>query len=200
MNLKSIFISILLLIAFSCQQKKECCKKDANSETQSKSALSDESIYQLTSDWKKQDGTTIKLESMRGKIVVAAMVFTNCASACPRIVADIQRIEKEVNSNDVHFLLISMDPEKDTPERFREFAKERGIGDQWTMISSVQSSTDEIANVLGVKIKKLSDGGFDHSNSIYVLDVDGSIAHIQEGLEQEPTQAIAKIKELIAKM
>lgn len=196
MNLKMLFgTTFVLIMVFSCNQKKECCKKGA--ETEGIESSMDESIYNIHSEWKKQDATTMKLDALEGKIIVAAMVFTHCESACPRIVSDIQRIEKEVSDvSNIQFLLISMDPTRDTPERFREFGTERQLGPNWTMLSSTQEATDEIANVLGVKIKKLSDGGFDHSNSIFVLDQTGTIAFIQEGLEQEPAETIKRIKEL----
>jgi protein SCO1/2 len=196
MNLKTLFgMTVVMIMMFSCNQKKECCKKGA--ETKGTESSMDESIYNIHSEWIKQDGTKMNLDALKGKIVIAAMVFTHCESACPRIVSDIQRIEKDVtNVSNVHFLLISMDPARDTPERFREFAKERQLGTNWTMVSSSQETTDEIANVLGVKIKKLSDGGFDHSNSIFVIDQAGNIVFIQEGLEQEPTETIKRIKEL----
>lgn len=196
MNLKMLFgTTFVFMMVFSCNQKKECCKKGA--ETKGSEATMDESIYNIHSEWKKQDGTKMKLDALEGKIIVAAMVFTHCQSACPRIVSDIQRIEKEVSDvSNLQFLLISMDPTRDTPERFREFGKERQLGPNWTMLSSTQEATDEMANVLGVKIKKLSDGGFDHSNSIFVIDQTGTIAFIQEGLEQEPAETIKRINEL----
>lgn len=190
---------LLLLITLAttfmgCQGKKECCKEDTEKTIHSESGTS-ESVYLLDSDWLTQDGKDIKLASLQGKVVVAAMVFTHCESACPRIVADMQHIEKAVgNSPDVVYLLISMDPERDTPKRFMEFGKERQLGEHWTMISSNQDNTDEIANVLGMKIKKLSDGGFDHSNAIYLLDKKGNIAFVQEGLNQNADQIIEKIK------
>ena len=193
--MKLRILTLLSIFIFSCNQKKECCKKDEASNHIT--ALSDESIYNLDTDWKKQDGTMMKLTDLKGKTVVAAMVFTHCESACPRIVADIQRIEKESdNKSDIQYVLISMDPERDTPERFKEFAAERQLGSNWIMLSSSQEATDEIANVLGVKIKKLSDGGFDHSNTIYVIDKNGNIVFAQEGLEQEPSATIKKIAEL----
>lgn len=193
--MKLRILTLLSIFIFSCNQKKECCKK--NESSNHSTTLSDESIYNLDTDWKKQDGTMMKLTDLKGKTVVAAMVFTHCESACPRIVADIQRIEKEsVNKSDIQYVLISMDPERDTPERFKEFAAERQLGSNWIMLSSGQEATDEIANVLGVKIKKLSDGGFDHSNTIYVIDKNGNIVFAQEGLEQEPSATIKKIAEL----
>ncbi|MBK8474557.1 MAG: SCO family protein [Sphingobacteriales bacterium] len=191
-----IAASIFLTLNFSCTQDKKSCHQEIP--VQSKTAATmDESIYNLSSEWKKQDGSIIKLDALKGKTVVMAMVFTHCQSACPRIVADMQRIQKEVgNQANVQYVLVSMDPERDTPERFAEFSNDMQLDPAWILISGSQSDTDEIANVLGVKVKKLSDGGFDHSNAIFVIDPNGIIIHTQEGLAQEPTETVQKIKSI----
>ena len=201
-KIKYVFL-ILVFLQFSCNTNKEeksCCKKDGKTEEKTSGAVnSDESIYNLESDWKMQNNEVVKLSRLAGKSVIAAMVFTHCESACPRIVADIKRIEKELSPEEkanTTFLLISMDPERDTPERFKEFAKEHQLNKDWVMISSSKDATMEIANILNVRVKKLSDGGFDHSNTIYLLDKNGNIIYQQNGLAQEPTEIIKQLKEL----
>lgn len=204
MKLKIIALSIIALFIFSCNEKeeKECCKKDKNKteEVTNNENASDESIYNLESKWIKQNKDSISLKDLSNKITVAAMVFTHCESACPRIVADIQRIEKAFSKEElqnIQFLLISMDPLRDTPERFIEFSKEHQLNDNWICISSNNDATMEIANVLNVRIKPLAGGGFDHSNTIHLIDKNGNIAFQQNGLAQEPTEMIEHIKTLI---
>ena len=51
-----------------------------------------ESIYNVSSNWKTRHGHTVKLDSLRGKIQVVAMVYTSCEYACPRILTDMKRI------------------------------------------------------------------------------------------------------------
>lgn len=193
---------IVLLEACNTNSKKECCSKNnkMNNCDTLQSALSDESVFNLESKWITQTNDSILLSELSGKTTIAAMVFTHCESACPRIVADMQRIEKSFSENElnnIQFLLISMDPERDTPERFSVFAKEHQLNNRWICISSTDAATMEIANVLNVKIKKLSGGGFDHSNTIFLIDRQGNIVYQQNGLEQEPTEIIQKAKSLI---
>ncbi len=203
MNMINKTILILFsLVALFCSCKgdgeKDCCKKEGSS-TLSTGIIPSESLFNISSAWQTQHGDTIALNHLKNKISVVAMVFTHCESACPRIVADMQRIEKsfsEVALKQINFVLISMDPARDTPERFREFAKDHQLNDNWTLLRSDESATMEIANVLNVRVKKLSDGGFDHSNSIFVLNQHGVVAHQQNGLEQEPSETI-KITKLL---
>lgn len=130
----------------------------------------------------------------------AAMVFTYCESACPWIIADMQRIEKAFTQEELEkyqYLLIRMDPEGDTPERFISFSKEYQLNDRWICISSSEGATMEMANVLNVKMKKLSGGGFDHSNIIHLIDKNRIIVFQQNGLAQEPTDIIKAAKDMI---
>lgn len=203
-KIKIIALAVSTFFIFSCNEKeeKECCKKDKNKteEVVENETTSNESIFNLESKWVKQNKDNISLKDLSNKITVAAMVFTHCESACPRIVADIQRIEKAFSKEElqnIQFLLITMDPERDTPERFVEFSNDHQLNDNWTCISSNNDATMEIANVLNVRVKPLADGGFDHSNTIHLIDKNGNIVFQQNGLAQEPTEMIEKIKTLI---
>lgn len=198
-NIVLILFLITILLSCNSEEKKDCCKIKPKTASAEKTALPDQSIFNLTSEWKTQNNMNIQLSSFKGKITVAAMVFTHCESACPRIVADIQRIEKAFppeKQKQIQFLLISMDPQRDTPERFQEFAKEHQLNENWTLISGSEDATMEIANVLNVRVKKLGNGGFDHSNTIHIIDKQGLIVFQQNGLAQQPEEAIKKIKSL----
>ncbi|MBK8369256.1 MAG: SCO family protein [Bacteroidetes bacterium] len=209
--INSFIVCIVSIIIVACHdskktendvEEKECCKKETNTNVEISSEIPDESLFNLTSVWKTQENKSLKIQSFQGKVTIAAMVFTHCEGACPRIVADIQRIEKSFTPEElknIHFLLISMDPERDTPERCTEFAKEYQLNTNWTLISSSEDATIEMANVLNVKVKKLSGGGFDHSNTIHVINQQGLITYQQNGLEQEPEGTIESVRDLLKK-
>ncbi len=195
----AICIALLSLGACKETNEKSCCKKEAVVTEVAKASIGSESIFNLESKWVQQNKDSIFLKGLSQKITIAAMVFTRCQSACPRIVADMQRIEKSFTKEDLRhitFLLISMDPVHDTPERFSAFAQEHGLNDNWICISSSEDATMELANVLNVRIKKLANGGFDHSNTIHLIDRAGNIIFQQNGLAQDPSEIIAKAQTL----
>lgn len=198
-----VLILFCAAIVMSCNKSvepkvKNCCSKEKSTETLME--LSGESVYNLTSSWTTQKEENLKLDHFREKIMITAMIFTHCESACPRIVADMQRIESvltEKERRQVSFLLISMDPERDTPSRLTEFAEDHKLNSNWTLICSTQDATMEIANVLGVKTKKLESGGFDHSNIIHVFDQEGVIVNQQIGFAMEQEETLKAIRKLI---
>ncbi|MBK6275838.1 MAG: hypothetical protein IPF58_14625 [Saprospirales bacterium] len=106
-------------------------------------------------------------------------------------------VENETTSNESIFNLESKWIKQNKDSRFVEFSTDHQLNDNWTCISSNNDATMEIANVLNVRVKPLADGGFDHSNTIHLIDKNGNIVFQQNGLAQEPTEMIEKIKTLI---
>ncbi len=160
--------------------------------------ISDESIFNLTTNWNTEEGETIQLKELKGKTLVMVMIYTTCKAACPRLVADMRNIEKKIPKTDnLQYVLVSIDPETDTPKRLKEFAIENQIdGEQWTFLQGTKSSVREFANVLAVKYKEISPMDFSHSNIISVFNSEGELVHQQEGLGVDNKETISTILEL----
>ncbi|MFK7001649.1 SCO family protein [Flavobacterium oreochromis] len=175
------------------------CKK---AETKAENnAISQTSIFNLTSEWKTQDNKTIHLQDLKGKVTVMVMIYTTCKAACPRLVADMRDIESKMPKNkltDLNFVLVSIDPETDTPERLKKFAKENLMdASHWTFLQGNTNTVQEFANVLAVKYKKISPMDFSHSNIISVFNKKGELVHQQEGLGVNNKTTINKIIETL---
>ncbi|WP_394349740.1 SCO family protein [Pseudotamlana haliotis] len=82
--------------------------------------ISENSIFNLTSKWQTEEDKTIELRDLKGKTLVMVMIYTTCKAACPSLVADMRNIENKIpkeNLDGLNFILISIDPKTDTPER-----------------------------------------------------------------------------------
>ncbi len=181
------------------------CKMDLKpiqkpSKALSNTKISDESIFNLTSKWNTEEGVSIQLEDLKGKTLVMVMIYTTCKAACPRLVADMRNIETQIpkeNLEDLRFILVSIDPETDTPQRLKSFAIENVMdGEQWTFLQGTTSSVREFANVLAVKYKQISPMDFSHSNIISVFNSRGELMHQQEGLGVDNKETINTILDL----
>lgn len=162
--------------------------------------ISEESIFNLTSTWHNEEGEALQLKSLKGKTLVMVMIYTSCKAACPRLVADMRNIEAEIPKDkikNIEFVLVSIDPEIDTPERLKNFAKENKMdGEQWTFLQGTTSGVREFANVLSVKYKEISPIDFSHSNIISVFNANGELMHQQEGLGVNNKATVATIIEV----
>lgn len=155
------------------------------------------SIFNLTSTWNTKNNETIELKDLKGDVLVMVMIYTSCQSACPRLMADMRNIYAAVEDKSVKYVLISIDPKVDTPERLKEVAIENQMdNEQWIFLQGTEESVREFANVLAVKYKKITPLDFSHSNIISVFDKDGVLYHQQEGLGADNKETVAKIQEL----
>lgn len=179
-----IFASLFLIT--SCNQKSKIVEE-----------LPSDSIFNLTSEWQNQKGESLKLAKLRGKTLVVVMIYTTCQSACPILVADMKKIEREIdrkNINNVSLVLVSIDPENDTPEVLHEFARTRKMTDpQWVFLRSDIPATQEFANVLSMKYKKISPIDFSHSNIISIFNPKGELISQEEGLQINAKKVAEKV-------
>ena len=172
--MKELLYFLIALILFSCSQKVEPLKPD--------------SIFNVNSEWEKQDGSKISLTDFKGKVIVTAMIFTSCKTACPRLTSEMRNISKKVGKVDpdeIQYVLISIDPETDTPEVMKAYLKTNQFDEkEWTFIRSSEEDTRELANIMAIKYKEISPMEFSHSNIISVYAKDGTLAFQKEGLDE----------------
>ena len=191
--MKKIILFFIAIALFGCKK---------NAETTNKS-ISDESIFNLTSKWKTQDNKTIEIKDFKGKVTVMVMIYTSCKAACPRLVADMRDIESKMPKDklsNLNFVLVSIDPEVDTPDRLKTFAKANFMdAPHWTFLQGTKTTVQEFANVLAVKYKKIAPMDFSHSNIISVFDKEGVLLHQQEGLGVNNKETVDKIIETVNK-
>ena len=163
-------------------------------------APGDQSVYQLESLWNTQAKEEVQLKTFMGSPTVLAMVYSSCKNACPRIISDMKTIQSQVEKSHpgkVQFVLVSMDPEVDTPERLTELAKKSDLDQQWRLLQGKSDDVMELAAVLGVKYRKISETDYAHSNLITVLNADGEIKHREEGLGVDPQKTVEALNQLL---
>lgn len=175
---KFLFLLFFGLMLFSCNEKKEEVVDNVNT-------VPKESIFLLDSKWKNQEGKELQLRDLKGKNLVVVMIFTSCQTACPILVADMQKIAAKIDpkkTDENTMVLVSIDPDNDTPEVLKKYAEERKMdAKHWTLLTSDMESIRELANVLAVKYKKISPILFSHSNIITVFNKNGEMIKQVEG-------------------
>jgi len=73
------------------------------------------------------EGRTTSLADFRGRPVLLFFGFSRCPDVCPRTLARVSRVLNEAGiSPDVQLLLVTVDPEHDTPERLARYVEPFG--------------------------------------------------------------------------
>ena len=155
-------------------------------------ARAGQSLYQLDGRFVDQAGAPAGIDVARGHPVIITMMYASCPDACPRLIADIRRIEAAVPAGAreaLHVVLVSVDPGHDTPAVLRSLAAAHGVGARWHFLTG----SDDLAGVLGVKYRRLSTGAINHSSVITLLDRAGVIDSRLEGIAQPIDALVARV-------
>lgn len=94
------------------------------------------------------DGTRIALASAlkQGGPVMLEFIFTTCPTICPVMSSTFSAAQSKLGADlaKVRMISISIDPEHDTPERLRQYARKFKAGPQWVFLTG---KTEDIALV-----------------------------------------------------
>ena len=156
--------------------------------------LPSDSVYQLQSDWRDQDGNTLKLADLAGKKQLLSMIYTQCEHTCPAIVSTMKMIANKQH-NDIAYVLVSLTPETDTEAVLKSFAEKHDLDlSQWKLLRGNAQSIRELAMVLGIKYQLINDEQVNHSNTISILDEQGRLVFQAPGFPSEVDKISEKLK------
>jgi cytochrome oxidase Cu insertion factor (SCO1/SenC/PrrC family) len=73
-----------------------------------------------------QRGASVTLADLAGRPLVLGALFSTCAGPCPSIARSLARLQDELSGTDVLLVVVSVDPETDTPEVLARYAERVG--------------------------------------------------------------------------
>jgi protein SCO1/2 len=160
-------------------------------------AFTKTSLYQLESTWTTAFKQPMQLGDLYGKARVVVMHYTSCEYACPILMSQVKTISNALPpeiKDQVGFVAVTFDPERDTPRVLKAFSEKMNLeSPYWTLLYGAPDDVLELAVLLGVKYKKDNQGGFSHSNLITVLNKEGEIVHRHVGLHRPIAETIDAI-------
>src|SRR5689334_14827532 len=127
------------------------------------------------------DGAPLKLSKFRGKVVALAFGFSYCQRVCPVTLANLSEAFKKLGAGaaDVQVIFVSVDPDRDTPSRLREYLQFfnptfLGATGKKGQIDAVRQAYGVFADKVQSENKKL---GYEvhHSSSIFLIDREGKL-------------------------
>jgi protein SCO1/2 len=128
----------------------------------------------------RADGTEFRLSETRGEVVALFFGYTSCPDICPTTMAELNQALGELGnkSERVRVLFVTVDPERDTPERVQEYVNHFD-----TDFIGLSGSEPELANVwndYGV-FREIVDGtsaaGYlvNHTARVTLIDQQGNL-------------------------
>ncbi|GAA0876957.1 SCO family protein [Wandonia haliotis] len=141
-----------------------------------------------------QYGETITQADIKEKIFVADYFFTTCGSICPKMTAQMTRVQGAfLNNPDVMILSHTVWPEVDTVEQMLRYAKEKGVRKgKWHLLTGDKEHLYELARksyfvLKPTEAEDVGDGESDfiHTNNFVLVDKKRRIRGYYDGTSSE---------------
>ena len=150
------------------------------------------------------EGDEIKFSSLKGKVVVLAFGYTNCADICPFTLGYLKQLYKVLSpeeQKETQIVFVTVDPKYDTPEHLKAFVQ--FFNKDFMGLSGTQEQIDYIASLYQAEFHSLSDDGeietkdirrvtprktdddkekgslFSHTVVIYLIDKEGNTRSLE---------------------
>jgi protein SCO1/2 len=163
-------------------------------------SLPDNSVYHIESSWRDQYGETFNITELQGKVRVVAFVYTYCEHTCPVIITRIKSILKALSKDaqtQTKVTLVTLDPQRDTVERVREYMTSKEMDDQrWQILVGSQDDVLALAALFDVRYKPMGESDIAHSNVITLVDKEGVIRNQLKGLGQSIKEFVGLVEQL----
>jgi protein SCO1/2 len=141
--------------------------------------------YEFGSDFALTDqyGHRFETTALRGKAALLFFGYTFCPDACPMTLSKLTRVYRLLGerANDVQTVYVSVDPERDTPLRLKEYLEYYGL--PVIGLTGTAAEVDSAAGGFGVYYKtsdEKSEAGplIDHTLLVYLLDSEGKLRYL----------------------
>lgn len=140
-----------------------------------------------------QEGATLRLSELRGKVVVLTFIYTGCPlpDFCPKMDAKFAQLSGLAGSvatraDKVRLLSISFDPEHDTPQVLAKHGKLKGARPPlWRFAVASHEELRKVAEPLGLMYGPMKDE-IVHSLSTAVIGPDGGLVALYAGSSWTP--------------
>lgn len=125
-------------------------------------------------------GAKFDLSQTQGKVVALFFGYTSCPDVCPTTLAELKQALEQLGpkADQVQVLFVTVDPERDTPERVQEYVNH--FNPNFIGLSGSESELAKVWNEYGVYrevVKGTSAAGYlvDHTARITIIDQQGNL-------------------------
>jgi protein SCO1/2 len=112
-------------------------------------------------------------EDIIGHITVMGFIYTHCPDICPMTTHNMYLTQKKLNDagiDNVEFVALSFDPERDTPDVLTKFAEIRELDfNSWTLLTGSKPVINDLMKRFDVKAIKTDETVDDEGNPEYSM-------------------------------
>ncbi|MGB1111411.1 MAG: SCO family protein [Gammaproteobacteria bacterium] len=130
-----------------------------------------------------QDGNAFTADSFKGKWSFVFFGYTFCPDICPTALATFREVRDriagtEAGLDNVQFVFVSVDPERDSPARLKEYVQ--FFSPDFQGVTGEREQIDRLVRASGAVYMKVPGGDeksylVDHSASVFLMGPDGGL-------------------------
>jgi protein SCO1 len=154
-------------------------------------------VNQLTSEQPKFPDVTLEdsngrmypISEFEDKYVFITFLYTSCMTVCPQLEMNMSQVYEKIPSQyigeDIIFLSISFDPERDDPATLDMYKNYfNSDGETWRMARiNDQSELDALLKTFGVIVIPDESGNFAHNSAFYLVDRESRLIDVMDYTE-----------------
>jgi protein SCO1 len=121
-----------------------------------------------------------------GKYVLLTFIYTACTDVCPKLEMNLNEVYQQIPDKyigeDIIFLSISFDPDRDDPKTLNKYAKYFSSDEETWRMARIPNK-EELQNLLdefGVIVLPDGNGGFAHNSAFYFVDREGFLIEVMD--------------------
>jgi protein SCO1 len=146
-----------------------------------------------------QDGKPLRFytDLIKGKTVMLNFVFTSCTYVCRMQGANFSRLQAALGRRlgaDISLVSVSLDPQRDTPERLKSWGAKYGARPGWTMVTGAKPEMDRLLRALTGD----ASGVTEHSSVLFMGDYERGIWIRADSLD-DPARLIQTLDAALAR-
>ena len=143
-------------------------------------------------------GQPVSLATFRGRPVVLTFAYASCHASCPLLIERLKALEARRPRAEVAFVVVSLDPERDTPAALAAAAAHWGLGPRWHLLSGDPTTVRRVVRDYRVQWAPLPDGEIAHENVVAFIDRAGRLAFTYRGLAHPEERQAEELGRLLA--
>ncbi len=100
-----------------------------------------------------QDGQSLALSDLRGKVVVLTFMYTQCTDDCPLIAGKLHTISEQLGAalDNVAYVAVSIDPANDTPAAINQFTSDHPLDGQLRFLNGSEAALKPVWTAYAVQ-------------------------------------------------
>jgi protein SCO1/2 len=148
-----------------------------------------------------QDGKTLRLASLKGKLLVVDFIYTSCPGPCLMETSKLTKVAVGLGADlgwKASIVSITVDPEHDSPARLREYAQQQGADKEgWYFLTGSAPDVDRVLAGFKMFRQKDPDGSVGHLVDMILVGPDGREVRDYDGQIVKPKEIVEDIRKAL---